>query len=67
MIRVEGHKSLKRDEKTGAIINTDSTEYNRHLNNKKNRKTQKSEIDEIKSDITEIKSILMQLLKERNS
>jgi|TARA_B100000035_G_scaffold280562_1_gene260908 hypothetical protein len=67
MIRVEGHKNLKRDEETGAIINTDSTEYNRYLNNKRNRKTQKNEIDEIKSDITEIKSILMQLLKEKNS
>jgi|TARA_B100000085_G_C18455825_1_gene476827 hypothetical protein len=66
MIRVEGHKNLKRDEETGAIINIDSTEYNRYLNNKRNRKNQKSEIDEIKSDITEIKSILMQLLKERN-
>ena len=66
MIRVEGHKNLKRDEETGAIINTDSTEYNRYLNNKRNRKTQKNEIDEIKSDITEIKSILMQLLKEKN-
>ena len=67
MIRVEGHKNLKRDEETGAIINTDSTEYNRYLNTMKNRRSQKNEIDEIKSDITEIKSILMQLLKERNS
>ena len=67
MIRVEGHKNLKRDEETGAIINTDSTEYNRYLNTMKNRRSQKNEIDEIKGDITEIKSILMQLLKERNS
>ena len=67
MIRVEGHKNLKRDEETGAIINTDSTEYNRYLNTIKNRRSQKNEIDEIKSDITEIKSILMQLLKKKNS
>jgi hypothetical protein len=66
MIKVEGYKNLKRDEKTGAIINTDSTEYSKYLNNKKNRKSQKNEMDKIKSDITEIKSILMQLLKERN-
>ena len=63
MISVEGNKNLKRDEETGAIINVDSTEYNRHVANKKNRKTQKEEIDNIKNDIREIKTILMEILK----
>jgi|TARA_B100000035_G_C20653722_1_gene402150 hypothetical protein len=65
MISVEGHKNLKRDEETGAIINVDSTEYNRHVANKKNRKTQKEEIDNIKNDISEIKTILMQILENK--
>jgi hypothetical protein len=65
MISVEGHKNLKRDETTGAIINVDSTEYIRYMSNKKNRKTQKDEIDIIKNDISEIKTILMQILENK--
>ena len=30
MIRVEGHKNLYRDEKSGAIINNDSTGYTQY-------------------------------------
>jgi hypothetical protein len=65
MISVEGHKNLKRDNETGAIINVDSTEYNRHVQNKKNRKIRQDEIDNIKNDISEIKTILMQILENK--
>ena len=32
MIRVEGHKNLYRDEKSGAIVNCDTTSYNQYVN-----------------------------------
>jgi hypothetical protein len=62
MIRVEGHTNLYRDEHSGAIVNCDSTSYNQYLNIVNNRESQKKEIDMIKQDINEIKSLLRELL-----
>jgi hypothetical protein len=62
MIRVEGHTNLYRDEHSGAIVNCDSTSYNQYLNIINNRESQKKELDMIKQDITEIKSLLRELL-----
>jgi hypothetical protein len=62
MIRVKGHTNLYRDEHSGAIVNCDSTSYNQYLNIINNRESQKKELDMIKQDITEIKSLLRELL-----
>ena len=65
MIRVEGHKNLYRDEKSGAIINCDTTAYNKHMNMLEQKELKKNELDQIKSDIEEIKSLLKDLLSKR--
>jgi hypothetical protein len=62
MIPVKGHPNLYRDEKSGAIINTDTNAYTQYVNSLRNRETQKNEIDKIKDDINEIKSLLRELL-----
>ena len=62
MIRVEGHTNLYRDEHSGAIVNCDSTSYNQYLNIVNNRESQKKELDVIRKDIDEIKSLLRELL-----
>jgi hypothetical protein len=62
MIPVKGHPNLYRDEKSGAIVNTDTNAYTQYVNSLRNRETQKNEIDKIKDDIDEIKSILRELL-----
>jgi hypothetical protein len=62
MIRVEGHTNLYRDEHSGAIVNCDSLAYNQYLNIINNRESQKKELDMIKQDINEIKSLLKELL-----
>jgi hypothetical protein len=67
MIRVEGHPNLYRDEKSGAIINCDSVAYNQYVNSLNVRDSQKREIDNIKNDINEIKSLLKQLLEKNES
>ena len=64
MIRVKGHTNLYRDENSGAIVNCDSVAYNQYLNIVNNRESQKKELDMIKQDITEIKSLLKELLNE---
>ena len=61
MIRVEGHKNLFRDEKSGAIINTDSHGYSQYKKSKNIKLTQKEEIDNMKKDIEEIKYLLKQI------
>ena len=61
MIPVEGHKNLYRDEKSGAIINTDSLGYSQYKKNRNQRKSQREEIDGMKKDIEEIKYLLKQI------
>ena len=62
MIRVKGYTNLYRDENSGAIVNCDSVAYNQYLNIVNNRESQKKELDTIKQDIIEIKSLLKELL-----
>jgi hypothetical protein len=62
MIRVKGHTNLYRDENSGAIVNCDSLAYNQYLNIVNNRESQKKELDVIRKDIDEIKSLLKELL-----
>ena len=62
MIKVEGYQNLYRDERSGAIVNTDSMAYNQYVNSLEQRQLQKKEISEIKNDIDEIKSLLRNLL-----
>ena len=62
MIPVKGHPNLYRDESTGAIINCDDNLYNQYIIATNNRMLQKSEIDTMKNDIEEIKSLLKEII-----
>ena len=62
MIPVEGHSDLFRDEITGAIINTDTSQYNQYISMRNKKKSEKEELDKMKSDIEEIKSLLKELV-----
>ena len=71
-IKVEGNSSLVRNTETKAIINTDSTAYISYMKrvNKSNQESESLEnaihdIDDLKSDMQEIK-ILLQKLMDRN-
>jgi len=61
MQQVEGHKYLYRD-KSGAIVNTDTNEYNNYVRLRSEKQKQRDEIDELKKDIDEIKSLLMEII-----
>jgi hypothetical protein len=67
MIPVQGHPNLYRDENSGAIINYDDLAYNQYVNSLNNRQNQKKEIDNLKNEISEIKSLLKQLLERNGS
>ena len=61
MIPVEGHKNLFRDEKTGAIVNCDSTSYTDYMSQRRRQLDERAELDMMKNDINEIKSLLKEL------
>jgi len=69
--KVEGHSHLLRDSKTNSIINTNMIEYQEYLNrrNVKEDDDQKiqhleSDVANIKNDLSEIKSLLRNLVNE---
>ena len=66
MIRVEGHKHLYRDEKTGAIINCDTSGYMRYKQMKNKKLNEKSEIDSLKSEIDTLKGLLNDLIQKNS-
>ena len=61
LIPVEGHLNLYRDRNTGSIVNTDKSNYNNYMKVKRLKQTEKEELDTIKADIEEIKSLLREL------
>jgi hypothetical protein len=70
-VKVKDSDSLVRDISSGAIINTNTAEYeaylNRRMKNKEVRQQVQSnavEIKELKSEISEIKSLLISLINK---
>jgi len=64
LITVEGHPNLFRDKNTGAIVNCDNVSYKQYLNSISNRMNTKKEIEALRGEIDEIKSLLKELLNE---
>jgi len=65
-IQVKDDKRLVRDSGTFAILNTDSGAINTHnlkMNQLAREKTRDDEINKINDDISEIKSMIAQLIK----
>ena len=61
MIPVEGHKNLFRDEKTGAIINMDTTGYSTYMSDKRRNSDKQAELNEMKTEIETLKTMLKEL------
>jgi len=69
--KVEGHANLIKDKSTGAILNTDVSEYNNYIalrNLKQNEnekiKSLESDVQNIQSDLKEIKTLLRSFINE---
>jgi SPX domain protein involved in polyphosphate accumulation len=61
LIPVEGERHLFRDKNTGAIVNTDSSSYDQYIKMKKRKQSERDELDSLKQDIEEIKSLLREI------
>ena len=67
MIQVEGHKNLFRDENTNAIINSDKAAYQDYLNSRRINSDKQAELDAMKSEIENLKSMLNDLASKITS
>jgi|TARA_B100000927_G_C16474174_1_gene472740 hypothetical protein len=66
MKKVKDHKHLYRTD-TGAVVNNDTTGYNEYVKMRSNRDRQKQELDEMRKDIDEIKSLLTEFINGSRS
>jgi hypothetical protein len=66
MIPVEGHKGLYRDEKSNAIVNCNDYEYQEYLRSKNSVLNEKIEIENLKTELMEIKLLLTKLLENKS-
>jgi hypothetical protein len=67
MIPVEGNPDLYRDEKSNAILNCNSKKYDEYLSMKTRKLTEKNEMEKMKEEINEIKSLLQILVDKINT
>lgn len=58
-VKVQNFKGLERDKKTGAILNTDKTAYDRYVREKSHRLLQKEELDNMRNEIALLKELLL--------
>ena len=66
-VKIEGHSNLSKDLDSGAVVNTDKVAYQRYLQSKKNMKEMQdtvSDINKMKEEMSEIKTLLKELLKK---
>lgn len=59
--KVEGHSNLIRDLSTNAIINTDSLSADQYTRLRNRREIEKQKIDNIETEMSEIKSSITEL------
>ena len=64
MIPVKGHKHLFRDERSGAIINTDTQGYLQYKKLQERKNNQESEIQRLRNEVDELKSVLTELIRK---
>ena len=62
-IKVEGHSHLVRDDSSHGIVNTDIENYKFTMKRRELMKTTREEINTLKGDMDEIKSLLTKLIE----
>jgi hypothetical protein len=67
LIPIEGHSGLYKDKDSGGIVDINTVEYSQYIKSRSERKKQKDEIENIKSDINEIKLLLKEILNGNGS
>tara|TARA_B100001741_G_C16497224_1_gene572756 strand:- start:70 stop:279 length:210 start_codon:yes stop_codon:yes gene_type:complete len=66
-IKVKNENHLYRDSDTGAIINTDRSSFEKYKRSKLKFQSMEQELDHLKSEISEIKSLLREIVKSNGT
>jgi hypothetical protein len=66
-IKVEGEQGLVRDPGSGAILNINRDQQEVARDRLRRFKMKEQEMQDLKNDVGELKSLLMQLLEEKRS
>lgn len=71
MLRIQEHSALRRDLRSGAVVDVDSNSYNNYITMKNARRQQQQQVEgmetrinNLESDIADIKSLLLRLLEK---
>jgi len=69
--KIEGYSNLQKDSRSGAIINTNVSEYQLYMARRETRKSQADqiknacrEINSIKNELKEIRNLVLELVKK---
>ena len=72
-VKVKDHLGLVRDPRTNAILNTNKSEYDEYMKAKKKNASKserveklETDINDIKNDLNEIKSLLLDLARKQD-
>ena len=66
LIPVEGHSSLGRDPASNAILNTYTTQYDAYIKARANAKKKDSTLEELQSEVAELKALVKDLIKKED-
>lgn len=66
-VKVEGEQGLVRDPNSGAILNINRDQQEAARDRLRRFKMKEQELQDLKNDVGELKSLLMQLLEEKRS
>ena len=66
LIPVEGYTTLGRDPASNAILNTDTTQYDAYIKARANAKKKDSTLEELQSEVAELKALVKDLIKKED-
>lgn len=66
-IRIDGHPDLVKDPNTGMILNINNDKVNQALKLREQKRREKEELDQLKSDVNDIKQMLRKLLENSSN
>jgi len=66
-LKVKDNDHLYRDVNTGAIINTDRSSFEKYKKSRQKFQNMEQELDYVKSEISEIKLLLKEIVKSNDS
>ena len=66
-LKVKDNDHLYRDVNTGAIINTDRSSFEKYKKSRQKFQSMEQELDYVKSEISEIKLLLKEIVKSNDS